>query len=281
MSQTSSFSPQAPHPMKKKVIAAVVAVVMGHMGALWALSHMKTPELKPVEKEPLKVRFVEIQKQPKPEPPKPKTEPKKETPPPPPKKEVKIVETPPPKQDIKVEQVKKPEAAKPVTKPVDVPPPKPQPTPVVEKPVVKPVVEKPAPVVAPTPPAPKAEPAPPAPKAEPAPPAPKADPAPAPAAAPQKEVIIGAGVQWSRSPKPQYTNKDLQGETRQVVIHIEADEKGVIKVARVTKSSGIPALDEKIRRAVMSAKFKPYKENGIAYPISASQPFELTLSPNG
>ena len=65
------------------------------------------------------------------------------------------------------------------------------------------------------------------------------------------------------------------------MIHIEANEKGVIQVARVTKSSGIPALDEKIRRAVMSAKFKPYKENGVAYPISATQPFELTLNPNG
>ncbi|MFB0983014.1 MAG: TonB-dependent receptor, partial [Acinetobacter towneri] len=33
--------------------------------------------------------------------------------------------------------------------------------------------------------------------------------------------------------------------------------------------------------AVRSAKFKPYKENGVAYPIRAEQPFELTLNPNG
>ena len=41
------------------------------------------------------------------------------------------------------------------------------------------------------------------------------------------------------------------------------------------------ALDQKILRAVRSAKFKPYKENGVAYPIRAEQPFELTLNPNG
>jgi protein TonB len=255
--------------MKKKIITALVAVALGHTAVLWGLAHMKTPELKPIEKEPLKVRFVKIQEPPKPEPPKPKVEPKKETPPPPPK-EVKIVDAPPPppKKVEKVEQVKKAETPKPVAKPVETKPqPVAKPAPVIETKVVtkaEPVVVAPA-----TPPAPPAPPAPPTPPAPPAPPSPKS------------VSIGGSGVQWSRSPKPQYSNKDLQGETRRVVVHIEADAKGNIKVARVTQSSGVPALDEKIRRAVMSAKFKPYKENGIAYPISASQPFELTLNPNG
>ena len=262
----STLSPQTPHPMKKKIITALVAVALGHTVVLWGLAHMKTPELKPVEKEPLKVRFVKIQEPPKPEPPQPKVEP---TPPPPPK-EVKIVDTPPPPKKVeKVEQVKKAETPKPVAKPVEVKPqPVAQPAPVVETKVVA----KPAPVVV----------AEPKPVAPPAPPAPPALPAPPPAPPSPKSVSIGgSGVQWSRSPKPQYNNRDLQGETRRIVVLIEADEKGNIKVARVTQSSGIPALDEKIRRAVMSAKFKPYKENGIAYPISASQPFELTLNPNG
>ena len=278
MSQMSTLSPQAPHPMKKKLITALVAVALGHTAVLWGLAHMKTPELKPVEKEPLKVRFVKIQEQPKPEPPKPKVEPKKETPPPPPK-EVKIVQKdtppPPPKKVEKVEQVKKAETPKPVAKPVETKPqPVAKPAPVVEPKVVT-KVEQPVVVSVPTPPAPPSPPAPPAPPSPPAPPVPPVP------AAPKSVAIGGSGVQWSRSPKPQYSNKDLQGETRRVVVHIEADEKGNIKVARVTQSSGVPALDEKIRRAVMSAKFKPYKENGQAYPISASQPFELTLNPNG
>jgi len=62
---------------------------------------------------------------------------------------------------------------------------------------------------------------------------------------------------------------------------IEADETGKIINARITRSSGVPALDDKILRAVRSAKFKPYKENGVAYPIRAEQPFDLTLNPNG
>ena len=70
-------------------------------------------------------------------------------------------------------------------------------------------------------------------------------------------------------------------ETRNVVVRIEANEKGVITDAQITRSSGVPALDQKILRAVRSAKFKPYKENGVAYPIRAEQPFELTLNPNG
>ncbi len=88
-------------------------------------------------------------------------------------------------------------------------------------------------------------------------------------------------MQWSRTPRPSYTNRDLQGQTRSIVVMIEADETGKIINARITRSSGVPALDDKILRAVRSAKFKPYKENGVAYPIRAEQPFDLTLNPNG
>ncbi len=261
-------------PMKKKICAALVVVIVGHAGVLWSLSQLKTPEINKIEKEPLKIRLVNIKEKP-PEPPKPKVEPPKPATPPKEIKEVKVVDKPlpppPPKKVEKVQQVKKTEVAKPVEKAVEA---KPTPTPVV---TAKPMLsEKPAPVAAPVVAAPT--PAPPAPAAPVAPPAPAAPPAP-PAA---KSVSIGgAGVQWSRSPKPSYSNKDLDGATRRIVVLIEADEKGVIKVARITQSSGIAALDEKILRTVRSAKFKPYKENGIAYPIRAQQPFELTLNPNG
>ena len=173
-------------------------------------------------------------------------------------KEVKIVEKqlpPPPKKVEKVQQVKKAEAPKPVLKPVEAPPKPTVTTTISETKVVKPVpVAKPAPV---------------------APPAPVTPPSP-------KSVSIGgSGVQWSRSPKPSYNNSDLEGQTRTVVVHIEANEKGVITSARISRSSGVPALDDKILRSVRSSKFKPYKENGVAYPISADQPFELTLNPHG
>lgn len=60
-----------PHSMKKKIITALVAVVIGHVGVLWAVSHMKPIELKPIEKEPLKVKFVKIKPEEAPPPPPP------------------------------------------------------------------------------------------------------------------------------------------------------------------------------------------------------------------
>ena len=60
MSQSSIATLQTPNSMKKKVIAALISVVIGHVGVLFAVSHMKVSELKKVEKEPIKVRFVQI-----------------------------------------------------------------------------------------------------------------------------------------------------------------------------------------------------------------------------
>lgn len=238
------------HPMKKKILAALVVVVMGHVGVLWAVNHMKTMELKPVEKDPIRVKFVKIQEPPKPEPPKPKEKPK----PPEPKKEVKQVKVvekalPPPKKMEKIQQVKKAEAPKPVVEKVE---PKVESV-VVSTTVTEKVIEKPQPVVE----VPKAA-------------APPADPS------PKRVSIGGSGVQWSRSPKLSVSAKDLENQPRSAMVLIEADEKGKITNARITRSSGLPGLDEKILRAVKSAKFKPYMENGVAYPIRAEQPFDLS-----
>ena len=252
MSSTVISPMQTPNPMKKKVLAALITVVVGHMGVLWAVNHMKAPELKPIEKEPLKVRFVKIQELPKPLPPKPKEELKKEPTKP---KEVKIVEKPqptPPKKVEKVQQVKKAEVVKPVVKPTETPVKPTVTTTITEKKVEKPVVQP-----------------------EQAKPVTQAEPA---HTSPKSVSVGGSGVQWSRSPKPVYSNQDLQGENRRVVVLIEANEKGSIVNARITRSSGVPALDEKILRAVKGAKFKPYKENGVAYPIRAEQPFDLELN---
>lgn len=249
MSQ-SSAALNSPNPMKKKVITALIAVAIGHIGVLWAVSHIKPAELKPIEKKPLQVRFVKIQEQPKPLPPKPKEPPKK----PEPKKEVKevkVVEKPvtPPKKVEKIQQVKKAETPKETVKT----------EPKVETKVVtttttvvKKVEETPKPVI---------------------PEAPKAQTAPDPS--PKRVSISGSGIQWSRSPRVTVTSKDLENQTRSVGIYIEADEKGKVTVARVTKSSGLQNLDDKVLRAVRGAKFKPYMENGVAYPIKTEQPFEF------
>ncbi|MEB3768125.1 TonB family protein [Acinetobacter sp. MD2] len=249
MSHASVFNQNQPNNgMKKKAMIAVATVVVGHIAVLGLLSQMKVQTLKPVHKDPVKVRFVKIQ--PPPAPPKPKEKPKEK---PKPVKEVKIVKQqlpPPPKKVEKVQQVKA-EAPKQVIQP-----PVTKPTPVVSttvsetKTVVKPV--EPAPVVKPVEPA--------------APPADKS---------PKSVSIGGSGVQWSRSPSVQVSPSDLKDAPRSIVVAIEANEKGVVTSVRIVKSSGLPALDEKVMKAVRSAKFKPYKENGVAYPIRANQPFDL------
>lgn len=85
-------------------------------------------------------------------------------------------------------------------------------------------------------------------------------------------------VQWLRSPKPAYTNRELQGKDRDLIIKMYVTENGTIEKTEVVRSSGIEALDLKIQRAVRSARFKPYTENGIRYPFIAEQPFELRSS---
>lgn len=236
-----------PHSMKKKIITALVAVVIGHVGALWAVSHMKPIKLKPIEKEPLKVKFVKIKEPPKPELPKPKEKPKPE-----PKKEVKevkIVEKqlpPPPKKVEKVQQVKT-EVPKQVVQKTE--------SKVESKVVSTTVTEKVSDKQQPVPEAPKAQPV--------------ADPS------PKRVSIGGSGIQWNRSPKVSFTPKDLENQTRLISVYIEADEKGKITNVRITRSSGLPNIDEKTLRAIRSSKFKPYMENGIAYPIKTEQPFEF------
>ena len=241
-----------PHSMKKKIITVLVAVLIGHAGVLWAVSHMKTIELRPIEKEPLKVKFVKIKEATQPELPKPKEQPKPE-----PKKEVKEVKVvdkplpPPPKKVEKVQQVKT-ETPKQVIQKTE---PKVEPkieTKVVSTVVTEKVVEKPQPVQEVVKPQPAADPS------------------------PKRVSIGGAGIQWSRSPKVSFTPRDLENQPRSAMVLIEADEKGKITNARITRSSGLPGLDEKILRAVKSAKFKPYMENGVAYPIRAEQPFDLS-----
>ncbi|WP_267531166.1 energy transducer TonB [Acinetobacter oleivorans] len=242
MSQ-SSAALNAPNPMKKKVITALIAVAIGHIGVLWAVSHIKPAELKPIDKKPLQVRFVKIQEQPKPLPPKPKEPPKK----PEPKKEVKevkVVEKPvtPPKKVEKIQQVKKAETPKETVKTE----PKVETKVVTTTTVVKKVEETPKPVI---PEAPKAQTAP--------------DPSP-------KRVSMGS-VQWSRSPKVSITTKELDNKACSAKVSIDADEKGRVTNVRFLNSDCPPVVEAKILRAVKSAKFKSYMENGVAYPIKGPE----------
>lgn len=249
-----------PHPMKKKIITALVAVVIGHVGVLWAVSHMKTMELKPVEKEPLKVRFLTI---------------KEDVPPPP----------------AKVEPIKPKVEPKPVEKKVE---PKP-----VEKPkVIAQKVQKVEPKVIQQDDTQEKlkkqqelekqrleqlqreqmlkeqqareqalreqqarEQAQREQKAQ--------------EDARKSQPIAPGEVSWSRKPAPSYKDTDLEGSERTIIVHIEAEPSGKILSVTVKKSTGLPKLDDIVLKAVRRAKFKPTKDGRA---INGDLPLELVKS---
>lgn len=87
--------------------------------------------------------------------------------------------------------------------------------------------------------------------------------------------IESTGVQWSRAPHPSYSQADLEGEPRSMLVAVGADENGVITSVDVLKSTGLPELDKKVINSVYQAKFKPYKVNGELLSIQTDIPFDL------
>ncbi|AOA59425.1 energy transducer TonB [Acinetobacter larvae] len=245
MSQSSATSFQIQSPNKTVIALAIAAVVVGHIGVLWGISHMKIRELVTPDKPPVKVRLITEKK---PDlPPKPKEPPKKAKPQPP--KEVKIVEKPKPTPPKKVEKVKATKAETP--KQVEIP---------VTAPTPAPVVATPAPTPAPRPaPAPQIS----------SPPAPAAPPGPV-------SVSVGSdGVAWRFKPNFSFGNKEIPAGGCTVSFTINANEKGKITNARVTNSTCDANITKKAVNAINRASFKPYKVDGVATPIIVSQPFAL------
>lgn len=254
MGQLSIHSTPEPQAAQYKRAATIAVVVLGHIGVLWALSHMQPMQLKPLEQtKPVQVRFVQIVEKPKTEVPQPKTpEPPPKVPPKP--KEVKIVEKPtPPKKVEKVQQVKKPEAK---PQPVEVP--KPETKITTTTTTVTQVTPTPAPTPTPTPAPVKPTPT----------PAPQVDNTP-------RNLGDASGIAWKRKPNIKITDSDLKTISNStVMVRVDVDENGKIR-ATITQSSGSAKVDREIKRAVEAARFSPYTENGVAVPFYANQPFRL------
>ena len=226
----------------------VAAVVLGHLGSLWAINLMQAPEPPILKKDPILVRFVNLHSPPKPEqvvPPKVETKPEPVVEPQPKPEPIKPIE-----KVEKIQAVKKVDASKKVV--VN------DPTPIIEQPrkaapvEVSPVVEATETKI-------------------------PVETLPIQTHVPQvKNIQIGgAGVQWRREPRISIDESDLRGASRVVLLLIEANEKGEITAVKVIESSGIASLDAKVMRAVRSAKLSPYMENGIAYSVKAKQPFQF------
>ena len=274
MSQSPVSTMQNPNAMKKKVLAALIAVAIGHVAVLFAVSHMQSPELKKIEKEPLKVRFVKITEDAPPPP--PPTEPVK--PQVQPKPEPKVVEpTPVVKPKIIAEKPKpKVEAAKPIVVDDSKDKLKKEQERLEQERLTQERINQERIEQQKREQAQREQ-------------AQRDQQAREQAERQRREQearntprnLTQGQISWVRSPKPAYTNRDLQGADRTVVVSITADAAGKVTDVRVIRSSGIPALDQKVVRAVQNAKFRPYKENGVAYPFKAEQPFELKLNSNG
>ncbi len=274
----SSVTMQTPNPMRKKVIAALVAVVIGHIGVLWTVSQMKVLELQKIEKKPVQVKFLKI---------------KEDVPPPPP---------PPSHVQPKV---------KPVEKPIE---PKVEPKPVVEKKIIATKTEKveqkkvqqddtlekqkleqqkieqqrqdqlkrdqDARDKAAKDQAAKEQ-------------AAREQAARDQARRDQEERdrianlnkprnVSEGQVSWSR--QPSISSIQLQriltadDGKKTINLEIQADATGKVSSVKIIQSSGNSALDSYVVKQTYAAKFKPYKESGVGVPFKVRQDFTLAVT---
>ena len=255
------------HPMKKKILAALVVVVMGHVGVLWAVSHMKTMELKPIKKEPLKVRLLTIKEDTPPppakvEPIKPKVEPKpvekKKIEPVPVEKpkviaqkvqkvESKVIQQDDTKEKLKKQQDLEKQRLDQLRREQELKDQQAREQELREQQALRDQQAR-----------------------EQAQRDQKAQ-----EDARKSQALAPGEVSWSRSPKPSYTDADLQGKDRTMVVYIEADPSGKILNVTVKKSTGLPKLDDIVLKSVRRAKFKPTKDGRA---INGDLPLELVKS---
>lgn len=85
-------------------------------------------------------------------------------------------------------------------------------------------------------------------------------------------------IEWTKFPKPKYSNEDLKGQDRSAVVRIYANEQGHIKQAAIQDSTGYQQLDQLLLNAVKSAEVRPHIENKTALPIIGYQVFNLKLT---
>lgn len=257
--------------------SAVACVAVLHLAVLGAiLAAPSEPEFDMADA--LEIQFVEIGPEfvdtvasPEPEevveevPPEPEPEPVVE-PEPEPEPEIEPEPEPEPEPIPEPEPEPEPEAIQEPPPPPPPPKPKPKPKP---KPAPKPVPKQDLPVseTAQPPASPKGN----------------ADVAAKPMA-PQttpdnKPRLIGTVDYLGRKPNAQYPRiSQRRGESGRVVIRVLISPRGEVDEATVRASSGYERLDESALRAARSARFRPYTENGVAYPALADIPFDFVLN---
>ena len=87
------------------------------------------------------------------------------------------------------------------------------------------------------------------------------------------------GVSWRINPKiPKIINQFDTPNVFDTMIRFESDGMGNVTSAKVISSTGNAKTDELIKNAVLNAKLRPYKENGVPTRFSADQPFHINAT---
>lgn len=98
------------------------------------------------------------------------------------------------------------------------------------------------------------------------------------AADPDRPRVVGRVDYLGKQPAPVYPRlSERRGEQGRVVLRVLISPQGTVADVKIQHSSGYARLDEAAVQAVRQARFRPYTENGIAYPARVDIPFDFVL----
>ncbi|MER1940605.1 energy transducer TonB [Castellaniella sp. FW104-16D08] len=89
---------------------------------------------------------------------------------------------------------------------------------------------------------------------------------------------VGKVDYLGKRPRPVYPRvSQRRGEQGRVVLRVLISPQGHVAKVHVQRSSGHPRLDDAAVKAMASARFRPYTENGVAYKALVDIPFDFVL----
>ncbi|HEX7387810.1 MAG TPA: energy transducer TonB [Castellaniella sp.] len=98
------------------------------------------------------------------------------------------------------------------------------------------------------------------------------------ASAPLQPRVVGQVDYLGPRPTPVYPQQsERRGEQGRVILRVLISPEGHVAGVKVQKSSGYARLDQAAIDAIRKARFRPYTENGVAYPAQVDIPFDFVL----
>jgi len=89
---------------------------------------------------------------------------------------------------------------------------------------------------------------------------------------------VGQVDYLGKRPTPVYPRlSERRGEQGRVMLRVLISPQGRVADVTVQRSSGYARLDEAAVQAMRQARFRPYTENGVAYPARVDIPFDFVL----